>query len=194
MEEQERQRPGEPDYLYKARRILEKGAAGLKLGQALIVGGYMRPEVDMGIPMPGAGCTANVRPGVRCGRKPAGAAGLTLCVKHLAQAVAEEESAEELAKVNGLVSKLDALDRPSEREISRARSWACKLGFFLAVSRADRSAPRFWLFNADRTRLVGGGQHGMTFTALVVLLELPGRAVKAPQAGAGGKLSTTGEN
>lgn len=177
LDERDRQRPDEPDEIYQARRILTKGAADLRLRQSLIAEGYVRPEVDLGIPMPGTGCPVNVRPGVRCGLRPEGAAGLTLCATHLAQAVAEEEAAEELTKVRELTAQLDALDCPPDQGVRWARSWARKLGFSVGVSRAGRSAPRFSLYNADRTRLVAGG---LSFTALIVLLELPDRALKAP--------------
>lgn len=186
LDERDRQRPGEHDEVYRARMILTKGASEIGLGQALVVNGLMPHEVDMGIPLPGHGCPVNTRPGVRCRRKPSGDPGLTLCAKHLAEALAEEAEAEaELKTVRDAVAHIDALDNPAARDIARARAWAKKLGFVLRVHGTTGPRPRFWVFDASDRTLIAGGGLGMTFTALAVLLELPdprprGKAAEKP--------------
>lgn len=166
LEERDRQRPGEPDEVYKARMILTVGAAEIRLGMELVAGGYMPASADPGLPLPGTGCPAKVREGVRCGQPPRE---MGLCGRHFAEfeATATAEEMAELRTVHEGVAKLDQLDRPSERDISWARNWAYKLGLSLTVNRTGGSAPRFWLYTPDRTRLVAGGTHGMTFSALV---------------------------
>lgn len=184
LEERDRQRPGEPDAVYEARMILTKGAADIKFARAMILHGKVPHELDMGIPLPGTGCPVNVRPGVRCGRP---LKEMGLCGTHLAEieATATEEERAELQTVREGIALLDALDRPADRDIARARSWARKLGLSLSVNRAKRPVPRFTLYTSDRRRQLAGG---MTFSAaLVLLLELPDRASKAPQSSAGGE-------
>lgn len=91
LEERDRQRPGEPDELYKARMILTEGAAFLRLQQVMVRDGYMPPVPGVPPLGPAGACLAPSRPGsrTRCKRKPVLSG---LCQRHLDEAAAKADA------------------------------------------------------------------------------------------------------